>query len=414
MTPERSELLRKVESFDIDGGPAELPFAARLARENGWNRPFAERVIREYKRYAFLAAIAKAPVCPSEDVDAAWHLHLTYTRSYWKRFCSETLGTPLHHEPTRGGRDEADKHHRIYEATLAAYREAFGEEPPTDIWPTAERRFGIDAKHRTVNTALNWVIPKKPVRSVAQLSAAFVLIATLLPGCDGGLNPFDLHGTKFLLFLVPMMIAAICLGRVIRSGMHSPGPDRSNDTAELSWEDAAYLAGGHARLTTAAIARLADAGAVKIVDDRLEAGPIPPGSRSPIEEVILHRLPIVKSDLAKVQEAVSAKFGRRAADLENDGYLLTPAQRIGAGAAAIAPIVAVILIFAVPRLLMGLANNKPVEFLAIAAIGGGFIGGVICLAGNKTRTRRAEDALERLRRRAAAKNSDIGDRKSVV
>ena len=44
----------------------------------------------------------------SEQVDAAWHLHLTYTRSYWDRFCKETLGQPLHHDPTRGGPAEAD------------------------------------------------------------------------------------------------------------------------------------------------------------------------------------------------------------------------------------------------------------------------------------------------------------------
>jgi len=42
MTPEHLELLRKIESFDIDGGECALPFAARLAREFG----FRHEVIR--------------------------------------------------------------------------------------------------------------------------------------------------------------------------------------------------------------------------------------------------------------------------------------------------------------------------------------------------------------------------------
>ena len=133
MTPESRALLARIDAFAIDGPelPA-LPFAARLAREQGWTRAFAERAVREYKRYVFLAMTAGRPMCPSEQVDAVWHQHLTYTRSYWKRFCGETLGRPLHHEPTRGGGDEADKHLRMYADTLATYRQAFGHEPPPD------------------------------------------------------------------------------------------------------------------------------------------------------------------------------------------------------------------------------------------------------------------------------------------
>ena len=192
MTPERIALLNRLGNFDIDGGEAALPFAARLAREHGWFRPHAERVIREYKRYVFLTMTSETPVCPSEDVDAAWHLHLTYTRSYWKRFCGEVLGGPLHHDPTKGGTAEADKHLAMYEATLAAYGEAFGEEPPPDIWTPASERFGIDIKQRVVNTARNWVIPKLPVKRVLQTAAAFLLFATIVPGCEGGgMNPFN-------------------------------------------------------------------------------------------------------------------------------------------------------------------------------------------------------------------------------
>src|SRR3954471_2230809 len=188
MTPERADLLGRILAFDIDGGEAALPFAARLARENGWSRAYAERVIDEYKRFVFLA-VTGPTVCPSEDVDAAWHLHLTYTKSYWKRFCGEVLDRPLHHEPTKGGPAEGEKHLQMYADTLARYREVFGHSAPADVWPSGAERFGPDTQHRSVNTARNWVIPKVPVKRVAALTTAFAVLALLVPGCDGGLNP---------------------------------------------------------------------------------------------------------------------------------------------------------------------------------------------------------------------------------
>src|SRR5687767_62987 len=75
---------------------AQLSFAERLARENGWSMVHADRVTREYKRFCFLAATAGHPVTPSDAVDQAWHLHLTYSRDYWQRFCPEVLGRALH------------------------------------------------------------------------------------------------------------------------------------------------------------------------------------------------------------------------------------------------------------------------------------------------------------------------------
>src|SRR5678815_1017670 len=103
------ELWNKVEQFQLDSAEAALPFSARLARENNWSPDYAKRVIAEYKRFAFLAVVAGHPVSPSEDVDQAWHLHLTYTENYWKSFCIEVLGKPLHHQPTQGGSAEQSK-----------------------------------------------------------------------------------------------------------------------------------------------------------------------------------------------------------------------------------------------------------------------------------------------------------------
>ena len=408
MTPVRLELLRKIESFDIDGGDCTLPFAARLAREHGWSRPYAERVVREYKRYVFLAMISDVPRCPSEDVDAAWHLHLTYTRSYWKRFCGELLGTPLHHEPTRGGAAEADKHLAMYEATLAAYREAFEEEPRPEIWPPATQRFGVDIRQRMVNTTRNWVIPKQPVKRVLQVAAAFLIAVVLLPGCDGGLNPFQLNGADFFYFLIPAMIGAICLGRVIRSAMQRPGPKPGDDAVNLTWEQAAYLAGGYPRLTTAAIARLAEDKIVRVLDDRLEAGKVVPQDRTPIENVILGHLPISKTQMKSLNDAVEARFGSQAAKLEEDGFAIAKPQRLLGNVAALMPLAAVVLLVGVPRLLMGFMNHKPIEFLLIALIAGSIIGTAVCLIGARSRSQRGEFVLDQHRKRSASHKADAG------
>jgi uncharacterized protein (TIGR04222 family) len=393
MSPDQVALLARIEAFDIDGATAPaLPFAARLARENGWSRPYAEQVIREYKRYVFLSATSTEPVCPSEDVDAAWHLHLTYTRSYWQRFCHDVLGRQLHHDPTKGGPAEADKHLKMYARTLAAYREAFGHEPPAEIWPSAEVRFGDDLKHRMVNTSRNWVIPKQPIKRVVQVAAAFLVMAFLVPGCDGGPNPFNLVGADFLLFLIPMMIAAVCVGRVIRSTMRRPDPYPGDDTLEWDWERTAFLAGGSARLTTAAIARLVKAEAIRVSGDKLERSQ-PGEGLTLVEQAVLNCTPIAKSNLKPVVAAVEASYATTAAKLEEDGFLVPKSRQVGLGCGALLPLLLVIVCFAMPRLLMGMENGKPVEYLLVTIIFGGFVGVIGASVGQSRLTRRGQNLL---------------------
>ena len=112
------DLYARLLRFAIDDGTPDLSFEARLARENGWSTDFAGRVVAEYRRFVCLAMTAGHTVVPSEQVDQAWHLHLTYTRSYWERMCGDLLGRPLHHGPTRGGTQEAAKFHDWYGRTL--------------------------------------------------------------------------------------------------------------------------------------------------------------------------------------------------------------------------------------------------------------------------------------------------------
>ena len=147
----REELRVRLAGYTIGPADASLTFTDRLARENGWSADFADRVIAEYKRFCFLAVTAGHQVTPSDQVDQAWHLHLSYSRDYWERFCPDVLGTPLHHGPTAGGDAERSRYYDQYAATLATYESTFGAPPPPDIWPPAARRFNIDPLARRVN-----------------------------------------------------------------------------------------------------------------------------------------------------------------------------------------------------------------------------------------------------------------------
>jgi hypothetical protein len=151
VSPPSTELWQRIAAYTIGPDGAALTFAERLARENRWSASYADRVIGEYKRFCYLAITSGHEVTPSDAVDQAWHLHLTYSRDYWQEFCPAVLGADLHHGPTRGGPVERTRYYRQYAATLSAYEAIFGDPPPADIWPTARRRFAIDPRGFRVN-----------------------------------------------------------------------------------------------------------------------------------------------------------------------------------------------------------------------------------------------------------------------
>lgn len=175
-----ADLLAALEAFRIDD--VEEPawsFTRRLAHENRWRLAFAERVVVEYKRFLALSCLAGHVVCPSEQIDQAWHLHLTYTRSYWNRLCNDVLGRPLHHSPTTGGSAEHDKHHDLYQRTLDSYRRVFGAAPPADIWPPPAQRFGRDLRVTRVNTAETWLLDKALTWRLLAAGATVITAALL-------------------------------------------------------------------------------------------------------------------------------------------------------------------------------------------------------------------------------------------
>ena len=142
LNPDSQALWGRIARHDFDHDHV-LSFSRRLAREQGWRAGFARGAVEEYRRFCFLAVTAGTPMTPSLEVDAVWHLHLTYTRDYWDVWCPQVLRLPLHHDPTEGGAAAQQRFRAQYARTLLAYEGAFGP-PPAAYWPATHRRFGPD------------------------------------------------------------------------------------------------------------------------------------------------------------------------------------------------------------------------------------------------------------------------------
>jgi uncharacterized protein (TIGR04222 family) len=159
------DLWGRLAAFDVDGDAQPGYFVEKLARENGWSRDYATRVLEEYRRYVYLACTADHVVVPSDQVDVVWHQHLVDTEQYWEVFCKTVLDRPLHHLPSKGG--QLDRHMALYLRTMHAYADAFDCEPPRDIWPPPTERFGQNSDHRRVATASHWILPKPGIPALA-------------------------------------------------------------------------------------------------------------------------------------------------------------------------------------------------------------------------------------------------------
>ncbi len=155
---ERDDALwQAILEFELDDPDADLPFTARLARDHLWTGDHAARVVAEYRRFLYLVAVSDEMITPSPDVDEAWHLHLSYTRSYWERLCRDILGRPLHHEPTEGGAEQRSHFMTCYQRTLDLYRDVFGSFAPRDIWPDVDTRFAPVETYVTVRLRDYWI-----------------------------------------------------------------------------------------------------------------------------------------------------------------------------------------------------------------------------------------------------------------
>jgi uncharacterized protein (TIGR04222 family) len=270
-SPQQDPLWQRLLDYRIGPVNAELSFTARLARENGWSAAFAERVLVEYKKFCYLAVRSGHSVTPSHAVDQAWHLHLSYTRDYWQRFCTDVIAQPLHHGPTEGGIAQAQLYCLHYEKTLEALDKHFGASD-ADIWPSARDRFAHAEDWRMVNTSQTYLLPKLQFhRHVLRRyirRAAFTLGAMLIAGSASALEFAPLtawDGGEFLLLFVALMPLCWMVNVVQRATQsRSPGNGRM-----LTPVEAAMLQHGYERAVQTAEVELIQDGVLAIVEGKL-------------------------------------------------------------------------------------------------------------------------------------------------
>ncbi len=400
MKPEHQHLWQQIEAFDFDATDTRLSFGQRLARDNGWSAAFTRSVLLEYRRYVFLAMTAGHPVCPSDAVDQAWHLHLTYTRNYWDDFCGRILGRPLHHGPTRGGRDEDVKHHEMYAKTLAAYRDAFGEDAPAEVWHPAEVRFGEDVAFSRVNTRRNWVIAKPRWMRKAALAAAVVL-AVSATGCFSPMasaSVMEMAGGDFLAFFPLFSIGVFCVAAVLRSRSRTQAaPLLTDDSGKDVYAIATLSGGGMAAVNTAMIG-LARHGLVEVrADGRVCKSPAAEGADSlhPFERAVYDAVKPGVCDLREIREGVRSWVDGMIAHLRTIGLVMSE-QSIAKSQSRVLAVLMLVPLVGVLKVAVGLSRDRPVFFLVLMLIVA-VIAMVVFMKRRPFRTKRGDALLSELR-----------------
>jgi hypothetical protein len=116
--------------------PWTRAFARKISGKHGRARPFALRVIAEYKKFVHLGLVADFPVTPPRLIDVVWHEHILFSAAY-PDCCQEVLGRPFDHHPELvADAAQTAVFARQFHETVALYRAEFGVAPRHDIWGT--------------------------------------------------------------------------------------------------------------------------------------------------------------------------------------------------------------------------------------------------------------------------------------
>lgn len=403
MKPEHMKLWQRLVAFQFDDPAAALTFTQRLARENGRTVGFANQVVDEYRRFLFLAMTSEHEVTPSDEVDQAWHLHLTYSRSYWQELCEEILGKPLHHGPTRGGKSDGSKFRQLYVQTLESYRQAFGQEPPQEIWPDVEARFTNPGRFVRVDRAKSWVIPKpwhvlKLLPRNDRESVALAALPLMLFALE---NPFDFNGSEFLRFYTVLMSMVTVAAVVLRFALR---PGENMATQSLDVNQIACLAGGADGAVKAAVASLVDRGALEVVRHsnvntkdlwiRNHHG-TPPDANELEQRIVAGCNELSGCRFGKLVEYAKPAAEKIQHRLAAWGLML-PSEGVPACCWIPASLMLVGLLVGITKLFVGLQRGKPIGFLVMLLMTFGLV--TIWFMKRPLRTRAGDEELKRLRR----------------
>jgi uncharacterized protein (TIGR04222 family) len=412
----------RLNDYNFDRPTAALPFSQRLAKENRWTRDYTDRAIREYKRFAFLVVVAGHPVSPSDQVDQVWHLHLTYTRSYWQEFCDEILAMPLHHEPTQGGSAERAKHRDWYAATLDSYQRIFGMAPPADLWPPTADRFGPASQFARLNTAQNWILPKpqwvqevswgRLRLSLPQLHPRALMmvwlclgLSTVMVGCQGSLNPLDMKGPDFLGFYIWLNLMLVGMALVLRR-MLQPRDASAVSLSQLDLYETAYLSGGTDRVVQVAITQLAAQDCVELKTTGTIAlkDELPPITNT-VERAVVKAI-AKTGNFASIKRKVESSMQPLRDRLVQANLIMSVDQTIKIQRYP-AFLVGASLGLGLIRLVVGISRQRPVGFLVMLCIIVAIITAMFATTKPQPMTAAGDRLLRELRQGVNASLSDV-------
>lgn len=129
------EIKEKIFEFKVVCNSDRELFLKKLTVEQGWSPSFAKCAFVEYKRFIYLATISEDRIVPSKIIDKVWHLHLTFTKSYWQDLCRDLIGKEIHHTPSLADKASRTRDISDYQYTLNLYKSEFGTEAPRRYWP---------------------------------------------------------------------------------------------------------------------------------------------------------------------------------------------------------------------------------------------------------------------------------------
>lgn len=368
MKEDPRQLYQRLLDYPFNDPSHEIGFHEHLKRNNGWTHHFALRAIEEYRKFVFLAMVADHQVTPSDQVDQVWHQHLLFSDAYWNDFCPRVLGRPLHHEPTRGGAEERQRFQGLYLATLASYREHFGE-PPFDLWPPLNVRFSRNQQmqRRRINPLLGQIGRHK------QGFILFLLmtVAAAVTGCQMAStvpNPLDFKGSDFLSFYFLLSSIAVLLALLLRAKLRLPSRHRQNHPVSLDVYETAYLAGGKKRAVDTAIASLVQNKSVTVepVQKTLRLQEPRKEFSSPIEQAVANAIGS-SGQIDAVRSATTRQTGAIRDRLRQLGLLVMPNQSIKA---QIYPAVILVCVLAlgIAKIGVGISRGRPVGFLVMMCL----------------------------------------------
>jgi uncharacterized protein (TIGR04222 family) len=358
---EHNMLWEKIVEFSFDDQKAAITFSNKLATQQKWSVAYTQRVIEEYRRFIFLCCILPNGASPSKAVDEAWHLHLTYTQSYWIAFCKNTLGKDIHHHPSAGGDQENHKHEQWYAETLALYEEVFGTTPPADIWPsTAKKESTIPPTKLRIQNTTVWMV-------VLLLLLPFVISFLVYDEA----YPFYLKGPQFLWFYLWLSTAALIGNYLLRKDkdLHLQRIVEEYFPGDLTIYQLTHLLyGKHRAIQTGVIdlyrrdlLTVDDNGNMTVHNKRYTP---PPKEENPLVPGFL-----AESDGAAVNYKMNAVNWYTVSPLDHPQakqlYYLAYDQEIWYNKFFV---IIIAVVIGIARLFQGLMNHRPVEYLVFEMV----------------------------------------------